>query len=101
MVWLSAEHARDTLLSPQSQTCRTFRCRASAECPHVTLSARPHLPPAVRVAVMIGAMREWAGLTCCWSEDQGLLERSRARLLALAPALIVPGHGGPFAPGEL
>jgi hypothetical protein len=56
---------------------------------------------AMRVAVMIGAMRERAGLTCCWSEDQGLLERSRARLLALAPALIVPGHGGPFGAGEL
>jgi glyoxylase-like metal-dependent hydrolase (beta-lactamase superfamily II) len=37
------------------------------------------------------------------AEDQGLLERSRARLLALTPALIVPGHGAPFrspaAPG--
>jgi glyoxylase-like metal-dependent hydrolase (beta-lactamase superfamily II) len=35
------------------------------------------------------------------AEDQGLLERSRARLLAAGPALIVPGHGGPFAPGDL
>jgi glyoxylase-like metal-dependent hydrolase (beta-lactamase superfamily II) len=35
------------------------------------------------------------------AEDQALLERSRARLLALAPALIVPGHGAPFAPSEL
>jgi glyoxylase-like metal-dependent hydrolase (beta-lactamase superfamily II) len=32
------------------------------------------------------------------AEDQELLERSRARLLALAPALIVPGHGPPFTP---
>jgi glyoxylase-like metal-dependent hydrolase (beta-lactamase superfamily II) len=32
------------------------------------------------------------------AEDQELLERSRARLLALAPALIVPGHGAPFTP---
>src|SRR6516164_6701697 len=31
------------------------------------------------------------------AEDQELLERSRARLLALGPALIVPGHGAPFA----
>ena len=52
-----------------------------------------------------------AGLAACthlwWSsegpavdplaEDQDLLERSRARLLALGPALIVPGHGAPFA----
>ena len=37
------------------------------------------------------------------AEDQELLERSRARLLTLTPALIVPGHGAPFplpaAPG--
>jgi glyoxylase-like metal-dependent hydrolase (beta-lactamase superfamily II) len=33
------------------------------------------------------------------AEDQELLERSRARLLALGPGLIVPGHGAPFAPG--
>jgi glyoxylase-like metal-dependent hydrolase (beta-lactamase superfamily II) len=53
-----------------------------------------------------------SGLTACthlwWSregpvvdplaEDQELLERSRARLLAQAPALIVPGHGAPFEP---
>src|SRR5262249_44101861 len=31
------------------------------------------------------------------AEDQELLEVSRARLLALEPALIVPGHGAPFA----
>jgi glyoxylase-like metal-dependent hydrolase (beta-lactamase superfamily II) len=51
-----------------------------------------------------------AGLTACthlwWSadgpvidplaEDQQQLELSRARLIALAPALIVPGHGAPF-----
>ena len=51
-----------------------------------------------------------SGLTACthlwWSgegpvidplaEDQELLEASRARLLALGPALIVPGHGAPF-----
>ena len=35
------------------------------------------------------------------AEDQELLERSRSRLLALAPALIVPGHGAPFAPDQL
>jgi glyoxylase-like metal-dependent hydrolase (beta-lactamase superfamily II) len=32
------------------------------------------------------------------AEDQALLERSRARLLDRSPALIVPGHGAPFAP---
>jgi glyoxylase-like metal-dependent hydrolase (beta-lactamase superfamily II) len=35
------------------------------------------------------------------AEDQDLLTRSRARLLALGPAVIVPGHGSPFAPSEL
>jgi glyoxylase-like metal-dependent hydrolase (beta-lactamase superfamily II) len=29
--------------------------------------------------------------------DQAMLEASRAKLLALEPALIVPGHGAPFA----
>jgi glyoxylase-like metal-dependent hydrolase (beta-lactamase superfamily II) len=33
------------------------------------------------------------------AEDQEVLERSRARLLALEPSLIVPGHGAPFRPG--
>jgi glyoxylase-like metal-dependent hydrolase (beta-lactamase superfamily II) len=33
------------------------------------------------------------------AEDQAELERSRARLLALEPVLIVPGHGAPFRPG--
>jgi glyoxylase-like metal-dependent hydrolase (beta-lactamase superfamily II) len=32
------------------------------------------------------------------AEDQHLLEQSRAALLARSPALIVPGHGAPFAP---
>jgi glyoxylase-like metal-dependent hydrolase (beta-lactamase superfamily II) len=35
------------------------------------------------------------------AEDQELLERSRARLLALQPAMIMPGHGKPFPPSEL
>ncbi len=30
--------------------------------------------------------------------DQALLEDSREKLLSLRPALIVPGHGAPFAP---
>ena len=34
------------------------------------------------------------------AEDQAALERSRARLLELEPALIVPGHGAPFRPGS-
>ena len=55
------------------------------------------------------------GLVACthlwWSEhgpaedplaqDQSMLERSRAALLELEPALIVPGHGAPFRPGDL
>lgn len=32
------------------------------------------------------------------AHDQALLEASRRRLLALGPALIVPGHGAPFVP---
>ena len=32
------------------------------------------------------------------AEDQALLDESRARLLALGPALVVPGHGSPFVP---
>jgi glyoxylase-like metal-dependent hydrolase (beta-lactamase superfamily II) len=35
------------------------------------------------------------------AEDQAALEDSRGKLLALAPTLIVPGHGAPFAPSEL
>jgi glyoxylase-like metal-dependent hydrolase (beta-lactamase superfamily II) len=35
------------------------------------------------------------------AEDQDLLERSRARLLELTPALIVPGHGAPFRPSDI
>lgn len=35
------------------------------------------------------------------AEDQAQLDRSRARLLAASPALIVPGHGEPFAPADL
>jgi glyoxylase-like metal-dependent hydrolase (beta-lactamase superfamily II) len=32
------------------------------------------------------------------ADDQDLLETSRAELLALVPALVVPGHGSPFRP---
>ena len=35
------------------------------------------------------------------ADDQAALERSRARLLELEPALIVPGHGAPFRPADL
>jgi glyoxylase-like metal-dependent hydrolase (beta-lactamase superfamily II) len=35
------------------------------------------------------------------AEDSDLLQRSRARLLALEPAMIMPGHGAPFPPSEL
>jgi glyoxylase-like metal-dependent hydrolase (beta-lactamase superfamily II) len=32
------------------------------------------------------------------AEDAGLLRANRAKVLGLAPALIIPGHGAPFAP---
>jgi glyoxylase-like metal-dependent hydrolase (beta-lactamase superfamily II) len=32
--------------------------------------------------------------------DMDVLRASRSRILALAPAWIVPGHGAPFRPGE-
>jgi glyoxylase-like metal-dependent hydrolase (beta-lactamase superfamily II) len=35
------------------------------------------------------------------AEDLELLRASRTRLLALGPAVIVPGHGAPFGPAEL
>ncbi len=35
------------------------------------------------------------------AEDAVALRASRAAVLALEPVLIVPGHGAPFAPGEL
>jgi glyoxylase-like metal-dependent hydrolase (beta-lactamase superfamily II) len=35
------------------------------------------------------------------AEDQAALDRSRAALLELEPALIVPGHGAPFGPDAL
>jgi glyoxylase-like metal-dependent hydrolase (beta-lactamase superfamily II) len=35
------------------------------------------------------------------AEDQAALDRSRAALLELSPALIVPGHGAPFRPDVL
>ena len=35
------------------------------------------------------------------AEDQAALDRSRATLLKLEPALIVPGHGAPFRPDAL
>ena len=33
-----------------------------------------------------------------YAPDAEVLARSRARILALEPVLIVPGHGSPFAP---
>ena len=74
----------------------------------ITLMATPgHTPQDITTLV-----RTDEGLVACthlwWSEDgpmddplaydQELLDASRARLLALGPALIVPGHGQPFAP---
>jgi glyoxylase-like metal-dependent hydrolase (beta-lactamase superfamily II) len=35
-----------------------------------------------------------------FTEDPGALRASRARILDLAPHLIVPGHGAPFQPGS-
>ncbi|MBO0818422.1 MAG: MBL fold metallo-hydrolase [Actinobacteria bacterium] len=79
--------------------------------PSVTLMATPG-HTAQDITTLVAAPE---GLTACthlwWSqagpaedplaEDQPLLETSRARLLERAPALIVPGHGAPFAPSAL
>ena len=35
-----------------------------------------------------------------YAEDAALLSRSREAVLALGPALVVPGHGSPFTPSE-
>ena len=78
------------------------------------------LSPAVQLRELPGhtledvttLVRTADGLVACthlwWAEDgpeedplavdQELLERSRATLLDLAPTLIIPGHGQPFAP---
>ena len=79
--------------------------------PSVALMATPgHTAQDITTLVTTGS-----GLVACthawWSqqgpeadplaEDQAVLERSRARLLALEPSLIVPGHGTPFQPAEL
>lgn len=79
--------------------------------PSVRLMATPgHTPQDITTLVETGD-----GLVACthlwWSvhgpaedplaEDQAALERSRAALLELAPALIVPGHGAPFRPDDL
>ena len=34
-----------------------------------------------------------------FARDRDLLRTSREAVLALGPALIVPGHGAPFVPG--
>lgn len=34
-----------------------------------------------------------------YAEDAAVLRASREQVLALAPALVVPGHGAPFVPG--
>jgi glyoxylase-like metal-dependent hydrolase (beta-lactamase superfamily II) len=79
--------------------------------PSVRLMATPgHTAQDITTLVTAGE-----GLAACthlwWSregpaddplaEDPAALASSRAKLLALAPALIVPGHGAPFAPSEL
>jgi glyoxylase-like metal-dependent hydrolase (beta-lactamase superfamily II) len=79
--------------------------------PSVTLMATPgHTAQDITTLVTTDG-----GLAACthlwWSsegpgvdplaEDQDLLERSRARLLELGPALIVPGHGEAFDPAML
>jgi glyoxylase-like metal-dependent hydrolase (beta-lactamase superfamily II) len=35
-----------------------------------------------------------------YAPDMGVLHNSRARILALRPRTIVPGHGAPFAPSD-
>jgi glyoxylase-like metal-dependent hydrolase (beta-lactamase superfamily II) len=79
--------------------------------PSVTLMATPgHTAQDITTLVTTDG-----GLAACthlwWSgegpavdplaEDQELLEASRARLLALGPALIVPGHGPAFEPAPV
>ncbi len=74
--------------------------------PHVRLIATPgHTPQDITTAVTTDA-----GLIVCthlwWHEtgpevdpyapDRELLREQRERVLALAPALVVPGHGAPF-----
>jgi glyoxylase-like metal-dependent hydrolase (beta-lactamase superfamily II) len=76
--------------------------------PSVRLAATPgHTPQDITTLVDTGA-----GLVACthlwwhargpaddpFAVDRALLARSRQRILDLAPALIVPGHGAPFAP---
>jgi glyoxylase-like metal-dependent hydrolase (beta-lactamase superfamily II) len=76
--------------------------------PSVTLKATPG-HTAEDISTLIDTS---AGLVACthlwWSADgpgvdplaadQELLEHSRRELLSLRPALLVPGHGSPFAP---
>jgi glyoxylase-like metal-dependent hydrolase (beta-lactamase superfamily II) len=79
--------------------------------PSVTLMATPgHTAQDITTLAVTGG-----GLAACthlwWSaggpaedplaEDQALLDRSRGKLLALGPDLIVPAHGAAFTPAEL
>jgi glyoxylase-like metal-dependent hydrolase (beta-lactamase superfamily II) len=79
--------------------------------PSVTLMATPgHTAQDITTLAVTGG-----GVAACthlwWSqdgpaedplaEDQALLDRSRARLLARRPAVIVPGHGSPFPADRL
>jgi glyoxylase-like metal-dependent hydrolase (beta-lactamase superfamily II) len=75
--------------------------------PSVTLMATPG-HTAQDISTLITTEDGLAACTHLWwseegpavdplAEDQELLEQSRARLLARTPALIVPGHGAPFA----
>lgn len=78
--------------------------------PSVTLKATPgHTMEDITTLV-----ETESGLVACthlwWSADgpdvdplavdQELLERSRAAVLALQPAMVVPGHGAPFDPSS-
>jgi len=78
--------------------------------PSVTLMATPG-HTAQDITTLVATDDGLAACTHLWwsregpsvdplAEDQELLERSRARLLARGPALIVPGHGAPFTPAE-
>jgi len=78
--------------------------------PSVTLMATPG-HTAQDITTLVATDGGLAACTHLWwssegpatdplAEDQELLERSRARLLARGPALIVPGHGAPFTPAE-
>ncbi len=87
------------------------RCDVLPGAPSVSLMDTPgHTPQDISTLIETDQ-----GLVVCthlwWSvegplvdplaSDQAQLESSRAAVLALAPVMIVPGHGAPFSPSDL